>query len=84
MLDYVVKKPLGEYTLNEIINICDNKIINIYDNKKKFCDSCPLSSLCSTVNIPHIKHFYKKELEEIIYFNSETGETDKEDIDETN
>ena len=76
MLDYIVNKPLGEYTLNEIINICDTK--------KKFCECCPLASLCNTINIPNIKHFYKKELEEIIYFNSETGETGKEDIDETN
>lgn len=76
MLNYVVKKPLGEYTLNEIINVCDSK--------KKFCDSCPLSSLCNTINIPHIKNYYKKDLEEIIYFNTETGESKKGDTGETN
>lgn len=76
MLDYIVKKPLGEYTLNEMIDICNSK--------KRYCSDCPLLSLCNTIDIPNIKHFYKKELEEIIYFNSETGETEKEDTNETN
>ena len=76
MLNYITKKPLGDYTLNEMIAICDNK--------KKFCECCPLLSLCNTIDIPNIKHFYKKELEEIIYFNTETGETEKEDTNETN
>ena len=76
MLDYTTKKPLGEYTLNEMIDICNVK--------KGYCECCPLSSLCNTIDIPNIKHFYKKELEEIIYFNSETGETEKEDTNETN
>lgn len=76
MLDYIVKKPLGEYTLNEMIAICKTK--------KGYCEDCPLSSLCRTINIPYIKHFYEEDLEEIIYFNTETDETEKEDINETN
>jgi hypothetical protein len=76
MLDYISKKPLGKYTLNEMIEICNAK--------KRYCSDCPLSSLCNAIDIPHIKHFYEKDLEEIVYFNSKTGETGKEDINETN
>ena len=76
MKDYIVKKPLGEYTLNEMIHICKAK--------KRFCSDCPISSLCNAIDIPHIKYFYEKDLEEIIYFNSKTGETGKEDNNETN
>ena len=76
MLDYKVKKPLGEYTLNEMIDICKAK--------KRYCSDCPILSLCNAIDIPHIKHFYEEDLKEYIYFNSETGETEKEDTDETN
>ena len=76
MKDYIVKKPLGEYTLNEMIHICKTK--------KRYCSDCPLSSLCNAIDIPHINYFYEKDLEELIYFNSETGETEKEDTNETN
>ncbi len=76
MIDYIIKKPLGEYTLNEMINICKAK--------KRYCSDCPLSSLCNAIDIPHINHFYEKDLEEFIYFNSETGEIEKEDNNETN
>lgn len=76
MIDYTIKKPLGEYTLNEMINICKAK--------KRYCSDCPLSSLCNAIDIPHINYFYEKDLEELIYFNSETCETEKEDTNETN
>lgn len=76
MLNYEVKKPLGDYTLNEMIDICEAK--------KKYCSNCPISSLCNAIDIPHIKYFYEKDLKEYVYFNSETSETEKEDTDETN
>lgn len=76
MIDYATKKPLGEYTLNEMINICKTK--------KGYCEDCPLSSLCRAINIPYIKHFYEKDLEELVYFNTKTGESEKEDTNETN
>lgn len=76
MIDYTIKKPLGEYTLNEMIDICKAK--------KRFCSNCPISSLCNAIDIPHINYYYEKDLKELIYFNTKTGETDKEDNDETN
>ena len=76
MLDYITKKPLGEYTLNEMIAICKAN--------KRYCSDCPLSSLCNAIDIPHINHFYEKDLKELVYFNTETGETEKENADETN
>ena len=76
MLNYTTKKPLGDYTLNEMIAMCKTK--------KGYCEDCPLSSLCRSINVPYINHFYEKDLEELIYFNTETGESRKEDTDETN
>ena len=76
MIDYTTKKQLGAYTLNEMIDICDAK--------KRYCSDCPISSLCNAIDIPHIKHFYEEDLKEYVYFNSETGETEKEDNNETN
>ena len=76
MLDYETKKPLGDYTLNEMIAICNAK--------KRYCNECPLSSLCNAIDIPHVKYYYEKDLEELIYFNTETGETEKENINEAN
>lgn len=75
-MNYETKKTLGEYTLNELINICEAK--------HRYCSDCPCCTICNSIDIPHIKHFYEGELKELIYFNSETGETNKEDIDETN
>ena len=76
MLDYETKKHLGDYTLNEMIAICNAK--------KRYCNECPLSSLCNAIDIPHVKYYYENDLKEIVYFNTKTGETEKEDTNEAN
>ena len=59
-MSYTTKKKLGDYSINELINIC---IL-----QKGYCENCPeaLKSVCNKINFYELSQYYNNELDTFI------------------
>lgn len=54
--NYITTKALGDYSLNELVNICKNS----------YCDTCKLATICNVIDISTLRQYCQEELLEVI------------------
>lgn len=59
-MSYITKKKLGDYSINELINICVSQ--------QGHCENCPeaLKSMCNKINFYELSKYYNNELNTFI------------------
>lgn len=55
-INYITTKALGDYSLNELVNICKNSC----------CYTCKLATICNVIDISTLKQYCREELLEVI------------------